>query len=663
MVGTSVSLSSSSDVNVTTGPFMYARPAVVPLMERQAAIFIRNSKPLHPFNLSKFQLLLCDTFLALKYPTIINSFSTGFLVGVLPISRTFSPPNSSSLQTLYSEFVSIVNKEFELTRYLGPFSQNELTQLLGHFQTSPLSLVPKPNSQKYRLIQNLSFPHSNRPVPSVNSSINSSHFPCSFGTFHTLCLIINMLPPGSQASTRDVSDAYRTVPLHPSQWPALVVKLGHDSFAINTQNSFGLASAGGVWGLVADFLGDLFRSQGIGPLSKWVDDYIFFRIPSQYLPDLNCYRAQLASQLSRCQTNARSYYAGPPLPDLSPSQYDEDFHFPLSSHSDPFYSYTDTDIDEFSQAIGLPWKESKTAPFSHLATYLGFIWNLNLRTVSLHPNKQKKYLLAIQEWLTRPSHTLLQVQSLYGKLLHTTYIIPAGRLYLTNFERMIPTFHSRPYCPHRPPKQLKTDLIWWSRILSLPELTRDIPSFQAYATLPAFSDASNQAIGIVYHTSSAIFAYSHNFQQRSRNIAWAEAVAVYFLLLVLDCFPLNNSRITLHCDNRVVADGWKIGRSRNSFVNDIFKNIHEHISKRNTQLHLEYVPSHLNPADAPSRGISLSGTPLPYFQLPPPFQNDFHRVDEPHTYNFHAKLRPVHSKLLPAPPSDNYHASPGEFPF
>ena len=92
-----------------------------------------------------------------------------------------------------------------------------------------------------------------------------------------LCAIIWHLPEGSQASIHDVAEAYRTIPILLAQWPGLVVKLREpDQFAINTNENFGLTSAGGIHGSVADAGIDLCRAMGLGPLSKWVEDHIFF---------------------------------------------------------------------------------------------------------------------------------------------------------------------------------------------------------------------------------------------------------------------------------------------------------------------------------------------------------------------------------------------------
>ena len=175
----------------------------------------------------------------------------------------------------------MVSNEFKKGRYIGPCTRQEVEALIGPFQSSPLSWVPKPGKPgKYRAVHNFSFPHTPTPeFASINSSIDADLYPCTWGTFATICFTIFNLPPGSQAAIRDVAEAYRTIPIVADQWPGLVVKLlEEDEFAINTCDNFGLTSAGGIYGGLGDATLDIFRAQGIGPSSKWVDDHIFFRI-------------------------------------------------------------------------------------------------------------------------------------------------------------------------------------------------------------------------------------------------------------------------------------------------------------------------------------------------------------------------------------------------
>src|SRR5882762_10158721 len=165
----------------------------------------------------------------------------------------------------------------------------ELTSLIGNFQSSPISMVPKPGKPgRFHLVQTLSHPHNPQdPVSSINHNINSDLYPSTWRTFSTVCTTIWNLPPGSQGAVWDISEAYHSIPIAASQWPGLVVQLDNNSFAVDTNACFGCASSSGIFGHVADAGADIFCANGIGPLSKWVDDHIFFQIPRAFLKQYN----------------------------------------------------------------------------------------------------------------------------------------------------------------------------------------------------------------------------------------------------------------------------------------------------------------------------------------------------------------------------------------
>ena len=245
----------------------------------------RKSKALTPYKVDAWESLLLQCNLLVKYPNLVSSLLKGFDAGIQPIYTTFTPPNSPTLLQHPEAYQDMVTNEFTKGRYIGPCTRSEVESLIGPFQSSPLSWVPKPGKPgKYRAVHNFSFPRSPTPTSSsINRSIDPNSFPCTWGTFATVCFTIFNLPPGSQAAIRDVAEAYRTIPITSDQWPGLVVKLlDDDSYAINTCNNFGLSSAGGIYGEAGDASLDIFRAKGIGPISKWVDDHIFFRIPSKF---------------------------------------------------------------------------------------------------------------------------------------------------------------------------------------------------------------------------------------------------------------------------------------------------------------------------------------------------------------------------------------------
>ena len=488
---------------------------------------------------------------------------------------------------LADQFEEIERNEFAKARYLGPCSKREVEALIGPFQTSPISIIPKPGKPgKFRAVHNFSHPHTASPsLASINSSINASDFPCTWGTFNAIALTIATLPPGSQASIRDVAEAYRTIPIKASQWPGLVIRLpGNDQFAINTCNNFGLASAGGIYGELADASADIFRREGIGPISKWVDDHVFFRIRRQHLAGYNQMRAlrhqTILSNGGRQQEGSRIWFCGNTLEDGRLEEFDEDYSSPMQDLSPPSppacdapFLYSDVDIDHISDHLGIPWEPSKTVPFGSVIPYLGFSWDLATRTVTLPDAKKHKYLACIDEWCHRRTHTLIQVQGLYGKLFHSCLVIREGRAFLTSLEAMLAIFHDRPFIPRTPPRGTAQDLEWWCRTLHNPSISRDVPGPVTVHDVDAFSDASSGVgIGITVCSKWRAWCLLPGWKAEDRNIGWAEAIGFEFLVASLCrfvCQP-HQRHVKVFGDNRGVVEGWWKGRSRNKPTNEVF---------------------------------------------------------------------------------------------
>jgi len=259
----------------TTLPSMNALGVEPSLMAPKTAPLLslaqHRNEAVMPYLHHSRQELLVSSGIISCYPNIPHSLIYGFDAGIHTVSQTFIPPNHSSIHSHIEVFNQMVNTESEQRkRYIGPFSWAELKSKIGPFQTSPISIIPKPGQpRKFRIIQNLSHPHNANPVPSVNAPINTSQFPCTWRTFATTCALVASLPPGTEASVRDVAEAYRTISIRQEQWPGLVVRLdGEDHFAVDTCCCFGLASSAGVHGIIENAGADLMRAHGIGPIAK-----------------------------------------------------------------------------------------------------------------------------------------------------------------------------------------------------------------------------------------------------------------------------------------------------------------------------------------------------------------------------------------------------------
>lgn len=611
--------------NLTYTSVQGAEPRITAL---KTVLRERESRALTPYNPEVWLWHLKSANLLHKYAHIPNGLRFGFMGSVPSISFTYTPSNSPSLIEHHSAFATILHREFSTGRYIGPLSKSETETLIGPFQSAPLSMVPKPGKPgRFRVVQNLPFPlHPSPTISSINSSIDSDLYPCTWGTAATICLLVWSLPPGSQAAVRDVAEAYRTIPLHPSQWPGLVVRTGLDDFAIDSSFCFGFTASAGTYGEVADAGADIFRSQGIGPISNY-----------------NNLREARASIIARngglLVDGGRKWYKGSVMPDGRVEEFDEDLSFPildLSSSSprspeDALFTYSFEDIDRLSKLLGIPWELAKDILFSPCAPFIGFLWDLSARTISIPDKKKEKYLAAILKWEARRAHTLQEVQQLYGKLLHASLVLPAGRAYLVSLEAMLPTFRDRPHMPRTPPKTTSDDLRWWKANFTQPTISRDIPGPIEVIDPSAYSDASSgTGVAIWINGRWRAWRLLPGWKANGRDIGWAEAVGMEFLVSAILTQCAEGSCIKVFGDNRGVVEGWWKGRSRNKATNNVFKRIHERVATAQCSILTCYVPSKHNPADGPSRGVfpSLSLL-LPPIQIPTALELFIANFDDP----------------------------------
>lgn len=226
-------------------------------------------------------------FSALSDAHLLNDFldvpigiKHGFRTGVSSaISSTFIPANHQSALSQPQAVSLHITKELQLGRYSGPFSSHDLFLNIGHFRTAPLGVVPKPNSTSFRIIQDLSFPRNNPNILSVNSEINSSDFPCEWGTFAQCYFLVASAPPGTQVSVFDVDSAYRNIPIAPCEQMHFCISWDNGIY-VDHCVAFGSASSAGLFGRVADAFVAIIKARGAQDILKWVDDIIFFRYPS-----------------------------------------------------------------------------------------------------------------------------------------------------------------------------------------------------------------------------------------------------------------------------------------------------------------------------------------------------------------------------------------------
>lgn len=224
------------------------------------------------------------------------------------------------------------------------------------------------------------------------------------------------------------------VPSHHSQWAGLVVcLLGEDSFTVDTVLCFRFRPSARIYGNVADARADIFWATRLGPLSKWVDDYLFFHIRQEFLQEHNERCKKWANQIvpngGAIIECSRKWYRGETMPDDSPEEFNEDCLFLISDFSsllpqsaeDTQFTCCMADINHHSQPFIIIWEISKDKPFRTNPNFTGLLWDIPNFSISLSPEKMAKYLEAINMWQAHHTHAARDPKAVREVVTHSTH--------------------------------------------------------------------------------------------------------------------------------------------------------------------------------------------------------------------------------------------------
>lgn len=344
---------------------------------------------------------------------------------------------------------------------------------------------------------------------------------------------------------------------------------------------FGLATAGGVQGNVADATVDILHSMDLGPIKKWVDDHLFFRYATG---------------------------GGIILPD--------------GSHTPFTYAHGLVDIYAKSSPMKVPWHPKKWKDFAFIFTYLGFLWDLLLHTVTLPDEKRFKYRNKLADVLNALAcgkrMSCKDAMSVNGTLSHIAFVIPHGRAYLANLSTFISEYPSK-FASRHPPASVVSDLKWWFNILEKSLPPRNLIPHGPPVDIDLWVDASTEwGIGILLGDKWNAWKLRPNWRGKGRDIGWLEAVAVELAIRTLFDAGWRDTSVIIHSDNQGVIGAFRHGRSRNFQVNLCIRRVESLAMASNVSHLLVYTESARNKADPISRGeIGSPGNRLARILLPP----------------------------------------------
>ena len=323
-----------------------------------------------PINVQRLEDTLAD------HPILMNGADVGFTGRrIARFSRNL--PTALSQPSIVTENLS---REVDLGRVAGPFPSPPLP----NFQVSPIGLVPKKHSPKFRTIFHLSFPKSGE--TSINASISKEDFSLQYITIDNAIKGILRLGQGCFLAKTDIESAFRLIPIRPSDYE-LFGMYWEGSFYYDKVLPFGLRSAPFLFNLLSEAIEwILLHHCHISFVCHILDDFLIIK-PS------------------------------PPTPPFSlPCKQS------LSSMLMTFRN------------LGIPIAVNKTEGPCTTLEFMGIILDTVRMEARLPADKVERIQASLALFQTKKTCTLKELQSLIGTLNFAFKVIPPGRPFL---QRMI----------------------------------------------------------------------------------------------------------------------------------------------------------------------------------------------------------------------------------
>ena len=241
----------------------------------------------------------------------------------------------------------------------------------------------------------------------------------------------------------------------------------------------------------------------MGPLAKWVDDHIFFRIPRMQLPSYNEQRANWQREIQEGggyrQEGGQLWYGGKSSHNGQAEEFNEDCSTSLHDLSrvsprspmDREFTYSDADIDWLSVQLGVKWQNSKSILFREEVPYLGFRWNLRTQKVHLPDTKKRSTWQPLTSGEKIAHTTLSRHKNSTENYCTPLWLSQRDALTSPTWRQCSPPSITVFSARIPPPQGTPDDLAWWQRQLRCADIFIPIPRPHPLVEHGAFSDASS----------------------------------------------------------------------------------------------------------------------------------------------------------------------------
>ena len=397
---------------------------------------------------------------------------------------------------------------------------------------SALGTVPKPDSEDLRLIHDCSMP----PKQGVNSYIEIDK-----QKFQTIDDAVAQIKHGYFLAKVDLGHAYRSVPVHPSNYPALGLKwrfrgARHFTYLIDTRLPFGGRSSPGIFHRLTQAVRRMMERRGFIVI-VYLDDFLV-----------------IAPTLEKCQEG-----------------YDV--------------------LCSLLISLGFELSPTKAVLPCQRLIFLGILFDTLQLTLSLPAPKLQQLKEVLTEFTTRTRASKRQLQQLAGRLNWACKVVYGGRTFLRRIIDLMNTL-PKPGSQCRLTLDFHRDVAWWLEFLDVFNGKCDFLDQRPVTDL--HTDACPEAMGAFYHGD---WMYSNffvdHYELAGLHINFKEALCVVFSAIRWG-HSWRNRTVHVHCDSTAAVAMLRKGTTKNSTMMLYLRKLFWLSAMYNFRLKVYHVPGKLN---------------------------------------------------------------------
>ncbi len=448
-------------------------------------------------------------------------------------------PNWPSVHEHFLEVSKSIESNLSLGRVVG-FGPSPPC---AEFISSPLGAFERSSSGKVRTIHDLSFP----PGRSVNDHIDPDEFSLTYVTVDEVARACSKMDKPFLAKS-DLSNAFHHILVNPKYWHQLGFSWQGQFYAFACL-PFGCRASPKRFDEFARALEFMAIERGMSPMSwHFLDDTI------------TC-----APSRTECQQSIDIF-------------------------------------NETARLAGFTLQESKCTAASQVIEFLGIEIDTVKGTLSITEQRMCEIVEELKMWQGRRVCVKRELLSIIGKLSFASRVVRAGRTFL---RRLITLSKSVKYLHFKVKlnRSARADFKWWLQCIRSHNGVTIFPKeWDDNECITMWSDASNQAMGVLVGSSWTVYPYSGKMASIVETpIHYKELMAVCIGVATFS-EQLKDSKVIMMVDNQAICQAINNGTIKCELSMNLIRSLYYTLSQFNIECQARYIATNDNvSADALSR--------------------------------------------------------------